>query len=294
MVEISDREWLEMKGKLERLEAGAQRANTLINRLLTEGGLEDSLTGHGYQTFGDNYMDEDGIVLVGTGSYGDSIEWKIGSTWVGSVYATSTPYLYLQANGSSSRGTLGSNYGSVRLGSQNARIGWGNDVYLDLPANGQGSLYFKQNGPSVSANSAGDLLLAGSSVGPGDVKIGGVAVKPETLIVKSADEAVTSSTTLQNDDDFSFTVAANTSYVVEGVLIVDGSSSGDFKAAWSIPSGNYMISFVHQSSSTPGSIYEADQDQAEIISLLGVGTYEVLRIFCGLVIGGSGGTATLQ
>jgi len=54
---------------------------------------------------------------------------------------------------------------------------------------------------------------------------------------KSARETVTNSTTLQNDDHFSFPVEANKTYAISGLLIVSCAASAGFKWALSVPSG---------------------------------------------------------
>jgi hypothetical protein len=54
---------------------------------------------------------------------------------------------------------------------------------------------------------------------------------------KSADESVTSSNTLQDDDHLTVAVVANAVYEIEGFLIYDGSTTGDIKIAWTVPSG---------------------------------------------------------
>ena len=56
-------------------------------------------------------------------------------------------------------------------------------------------------------------------------------------IKKAVAETVTSSTTLQNDDDFLFRAAANTSYEVIIHAVMEGATAGDFKWAWTVPSG---------------------------------------------------------
>lgn len=60
--------------------------------------------------------------------------------------------------------------------------------------------------------------------------------KPVTIIVKPSDESVTSSTTLQNDDDFSFSIAANEKVIIHAHLFVSGNSAGDFQWAFNVPS----------------------------------------------------------
>ena len=77
MVEISRREWEEVKGRLAITEEQARVTSVLMNRLLTEGGLEDSLTGHGYQQFGDGDYLADNIIHFEIGaSASANIEWE--------------------------------------------------------------------------------------------------------------------------------------------------------------------------------------------------------------------------
>lgn len=57
------------------------------------------------------------------------------------------------------------------------------------------------------------------------------------LIVKSADESVTSSTALQDDDELLFAGAANTAYRFRLVAFVTGSINGDIKFGFTFPTG---------------------------------------------------------
>lgn len=54
---------------------------------------------------------------------------------------------------------------------------------------------------------------------------------------KTADESVTSSTTIQNDNHLLVSVAANTEYEIIVRLAVNGSAAADFKMAWTMPAG---------------------------------------------------------
>lgn len=49
-------------------------------------------------------------------------------------------------------------------------------------------------------------------------------------VVKASDESVTSSTTMQDDDDLSFTVSSGETWEVEFVLFVNAATGGDIKA----------------------------------------------------------------
>lgn len=63
------------------------------------------------------------------------------------------------------------------------------------------------------------------------------AIGPHVRIRKPTTESVTSSTTLQNDDHFFFSVAANEIWVIQLILILTGSSAGDFSYGWTGPAG---------------------------------------------------------
>jgi hypothetical protein len=52
---------------------------------------------------------------------------------------------------------------------------------------------------------------------------------------KAVDESVTSSITLQNDDELFLTADANAQYLVFGHVIYDGAAAGDISIAWSGP-----------------------------------------------------------
>ena len=57
------------------------------------------------------------------------------------------------------------------------------------------------------------------------------------LAIKTATESVTSSTTLQDDDELVVTVEANTKYRVELLLLYDGNAAGDIQVKLVAPSG---------------------------------------------------------
>jgi len=55
--------------------------------------------------------------------------------------------------------------------------------------------------------------------------------------VKTSRETVTSSTTLQNDDDFSFSVKANTTYALTANFVINSVTAAGMKWEFSVPSG---------------------------------------------------------
>lgn len=54
---------------------------------------------------------------------------------------------------------------------------------------------------------------------------------------KTADETVTSSTALQDDDFMTVTLVANTVYVVRNVFFIAGDDAADLKVNYTVPSG---------------------------------------------------------
>lgn len=62
------------------------------------------------------------------------------------------------------------------------------------------------------------------------------AIKTEITKYKTARESITSSATLQDDDDFQFAVEANKTYAINGFMAISAGAGG-FKWAFSVPSG---------------------------------------------------------
>lgn len=77
-----------------------------------------------------------------------------------------------------------------------------------------------------------------------------------SLVRKTADESVTSSTTLQNDDALLFAIASSEVWVVEFVLFVVGNTSGDVKLAVTVPA-SASVYYGIVANSIPGSGYVA-------------------------------------
>ena len=70
-----------------------------------------------------------------------------------------------------------------------------------------------------------------------------VTVKPssEIILVKTVDETVNNSSTLQDDDTFTFSGVASTNYRVKLGLLISGNNTALFKTAWSLPAGAVFI-----------------------------------------------------
>lgn len=95
---------------------------------------------------------------------------------------------------------------------------------------------------------------------------------------KTANEAVTSNTTNQADNDFFISVEANALYFVELHIVMTGHTSGDFKSAWTVPSGatGYRWRDVLQSGATADSENKSQIDTiaggSATVGVLGTGS----------------------
>lgn len=63
------------------------------------------------------------------------------------------------------------------------------------------------------------------------------AIKSVIAKYKTARESITSSATLQDDDDFQFSLEANKTYVINGFMAISAGAAGGFKWVFSVPSG---------------------------------------------------------
>lgn len=125
-------------------------------------------------------------------------------------------------------------------------------------------------------------------------------VAPHLIVRKTADETVTSSTTVQNDDQLVLTVAANEVWYGELVLLFTAAAvSSGVKIGWTFPSGaiaqsamwvnssGTVAQFSDYSSASPsGTMPFGAQVTGSSINLLPVSFY--------YAAGGTGGSLQLQ
>lgn len=92
----------------------------------------------------------------------------------------------------------------------------------------------------LAVGTNGQILTADSAEATG-VKWAAAAGGGSTIVRKSADETVNTSTTLQNDDHLLFAVLANERYLVEAFLLCDATTVADIKFGWSVPASTTMF-----------------------------------------------------
>lgn len=142
----------------------------------------------------------------------------------------------------------------------------------------------------LAVGSNGDLLTV-SSGSPAYTTPGSGGAVP-AYIVKASNETVNSGgtgDTLQNDDDLTFSVAASSTYVVEGVMFVTSAATPDFKFQWSLPASATIDGVVRQTSS---SILKFSEAAATTIAY--AADDDIHHFTAILITAGTAGTAVLQ
>jgi hypothetical protein len=115
-----------------------------------------------------------------------------------------------------------------------------NDYQQELNGNESGLVaYWKLNNSLTDTIGSHTLTNNGSSSFSASTPFVDTA---EALAVrKSANESVTSSTALQNDDQLKLTLLANKTYIVEGIIVVSSTNvNPDIKIAFTSPTGSAM------------------------------------------------------
>lgn len=126
-----------------------------------------------------------------------------------------------------------------------------------------------------------------------------------TVVLKTANESVTSSTTMQDDDDFSFPLAAGKSYRIEAVLGVSGAAAGDIKVAWVGAGGVAGLSATRYCLGPAAAITDASAatvrtQRANITTVIAYGTDGALQsaireeFLVETTTSGAAGTLTMQ
>ncbi len=117
-------------------------------------------------------------------------------------------------------------------------------------------------------------------------------------IAKVADETVNNSATLQNDNEFSWTLAASTTYRLTGQLLVSSNATADFKMGWTYPTST-TISYSVLGYNTSDSFQNTHVDQTTVPGFNGGGHGAINSLdtigFDGLIVTSTtSGTLQLQ
>lgn len=128
------------------------------------------------------------------------------------------------------------------------------------------------------------------------------AVGPIVKLYKTADESVTSSITLQNDDHLVFAIAASEVWVAEYTLFMTGASTGDFQYAFTVPAGATGIHGVQGATATTSDATStlmtekvfAVLTSAPAVGTVASGTLTVARIYLQVTNSTTAGNVTLQ
>ena len=113
---------------------------------------------------------------------------------------------------------------------------------------------------------------------------------------KAADESVTNSTTLQDDNDFTFTVQPNRTYLITGLFNVQTENSTGIKAKFVAPaaSSEYMFSFVNGAGMDIVTYITSPTTEYTLTTgALNAGE-DVIVLNGTLITGGSGGSFKMQ
>jgi len=109
---------------------------------------------------------------------------------------------------------------------------------LNLATNATGDIYYRNSGGNftrLAIGSSGDVLTVASGIPSWAAPS---TLSKETITkVKTARETVTSSSTLQDDDHFTFTVKANKTYVITALIALQAANTVGLKWAFTVPTG---------------------------------------------------------
>ena len=115
-----------------------------------------------------------------------------------------------------------------------------------------------------------------------------------SLIVKEADETVNNSTTLQNDNELLFAVAANEVVQFEGVLMVSTDPAADFKLTFTGPAGAVGSFAAIYGDTLTGNADASSAALGSAAALVSGNDGSVVRFWGGIHNGGTAGNLTLQ
>ena len=141
-------------------------------------------------------------------------------------------------------------------------------------------------GATPGPGNAYDLLASGGAGAP--------AEWGSPVIVKPATETVNTNNVLQNDDDFVFTVAANATYAVTGLLVVNSGGTPDFQFQWILPAAATIDGLVDTDLNNIGGASHMGFTEAGTTAINGQAADISHTFSATLQVAGTAGTAQLQ
>ncbi|MCR4339415.1 MAG: hypothetical protein NUW01_05955 [Gemmatimonadaceae bacterium] len=148
------------------------------------------------------------------------------------------------------------------------------DVNAPSPTDGQALVF----------DTASGMWVPGAATGGG-----------ATLIKKAAQETVNNSTTLQDDDHFTFEADALSYYLYTISVRINSAANADFKAAWSTPSGGIWSMLGSTAETAPTLVSIAGQTTTATPVILPCNANDEIALFWGMIkIGATAGTVTWQ
>ena len=109
-------------------------------------------------------------------------------------------------------------------------------------------------------------------------------------IMKASDETVNNSTTLQNDNDFLFTVAANDKWAVEMTLYLSTGATPDWKANWTKPASTTI---THTLAYNTSGTFQ-DWRTTDLVVASSGSTLEQVHVYALVLVAGTAGTVQFQ
>jgi len=151
-----------------------------------------------------------------------------------------------------------------------------------------------------SPNSVAKLELSNTDGGPATLRFYGNGTTVDlggggmSLIVKEADETVNNSTTLQNDDELLFAVAANEVFQFEGVLNLTTNPTPGFRMTFTGPTGAVGSFSAIYGDMLTGNADAASGPLGSPLQLASAQAGATVRFWGGIHNGATAGNLTLQ
>lgn len=159
------------------------------------------------------------------------------------------------------------------------------------PAASKVRIYAKSDGSVYQKDDAGTET---------GLATGGGGVGSLSVVLKTADETVNASTTLQNDDALVFTAGATNSYLILAHLYYSSAAAADIKFAFTVPAGA-VIRLSHDagrdaagSANIPDTVVTSSGTACGSHTGQGVGTTRYVLLTCYVRTTGTGGSMQLQ